>query len=152
MLFRSDAEGLERAIVKVEGVISTLGAEALRSQVVFARARVREIRGDWETALAEYRRAIEMEPAATGWRRGAARCLRKLGRLDEAVAEIDQVFLLSPYAPRTLVELAKIEIERGSPEVAATHLERALAVWSAADRGYAPADEARALLTSLAAG
>ncbi|MDH3734374.1 MAG: tetratricopeptide repeat protein [Gemmatimonadota bacterium] len=147
-----DPDGLEAAIAKVEGVIQTLGVEALRSNVVFAGGRVLELRGDCASALSEYRRAIEMDPAATAWGRAAARCLRTLGRADEAASELEPVFVRSPNAPRSLVELAMIESERGNLDLAVAHLERALDVWAGADPGYAPAEEARSLLAGLAGG
>ena len=96
-----------------------------------------------------FRRSLELDPTSVAARRSAAACLRTLGRLDEAAAEIEVLLVRSPLAPRTLVEYARIEIDRGNEAEAVTHLETALSVWAEADAGYVRADEARALLATL---
>lgn len=146
-----DAEGLERAVEEAELAVEELRLDVLRPAVVAGRGRLLELRGDCEAALVEFRRVLELEPARSG-SLPAARCLRKLGRLEEAASELDALLVPEPYAPEALVELARVEAARDNPDVARGHLERALEVWSAADPGFEPAAEARDLLASLPGG
>ena len=78
-----------------------------------------------------------------------ARCLRTLGRLDEAAAELALLLETTPYAAHSLVELARVESARGNVDAASEALAKALDTWSEADPAYAPAADARALADSL---
>ncbi len=144
-----DADALQAAIAKAEAMIESLGFETFRANVTFARGRLAELRGDCEGALPLYDRALELDPTASRWRTSAARCLRALGRLDQAAAELDEALRSRPFAPEALVELARVEIDRGSRDAAVAHLEKALLVWAEADAGYQPAEDARAALAAL---
>ncbi|MCG8467996.1 MAG: tetratricopeptide repeat protein, partial [Gemmatimonadetes bacterium] len=147
-----DAEALASAADRVEQAIEALGAEALRPNVLMARGLVLELAGDCETALTNYRAALELAPTADAIRIDIGRCLVTLGRLDEAADELAGALERAPFGPRTLTQMARVEIERGNAEAARAHLERALDVWSDADRSYELASEARDLLASLPNG
>ena len=116
-------------------MIQSLGFEAFRANVTHARGRLAELRGDCEGALALYDQALELDPTASRWRTSAARCLRTIGRLDEAATELDEALRARPFAPEALVELARVERERENPDAAIAHFEKALLVWAEADAG-----------------
>ncbi len=63
--------------------------------------------GDQEAALAAYDRAIALQPDFAMWRRNRASALIELGRLEEAIAELESARGLEPDAPR----LAEMERE-----------------------------------------
>ncbi|MBS0657161.1 MAG: protein kinase [Verrucomicrobia bacterium] len=62
---------------------------------------------DWAAALAEFRRALQLEPSSVVAHTAAARALRRLGRLDEAVAILREGEKLSPNDAYHLVSLAE---------------------------------------------
>ena len=76
---------------------------------------------------------------------------RILDRLDDAAAELDVALARMPYAPRTLLEWARVAHAMGDTAAAIEALEMALDTWAEADAGYAPAAEARVFLEELTA-
>jgi TolB-like protein/DNA-binding winged helix-turn-helix (wHTH) protein len=53
---------------------------------------------NWKAAEAEYRRAVEMNPSSPEARLGYANYLSTLGRHDEALAQVQQIYLVDPLA------------------------------------------------------
>ena len=83
---------------------------------------------------------------------GAGRVLRKMGRLDEAEAELGESLRYVPSLPGAHLELALVLEARGDTAGAVEHLESALAAWENADGDFEPAREARAKLAELGGG
>ena len=146
-----DRAGLEAALAKARAIVSELGFAGLEADIRFGEARVLELHGDCDGALPEYRRAMELRPGSIGWIRDLARCLRNLGRLDEAASELESVLQQGAF-PLHLLELAKVENERGDVDAALAHLDGVLEIWSEADAEYGPAQEARTLSESWREG
>ena len=80
------------------------------------------------------------------------RCLRKLGRHEEARESIASALRVQPYQADYLHEAALVAHADGDDDAARAHLERALEVWREADADFTPAVEARATLTSWRQG
>jgi tetratricopeptide (TPR) repeat protein len=53
---------------------------------------------DWKAAEAEYRRALEINPSSPEAHLGYANYLSTLGRHEEALAQVQQVYLVDPLA------------------------------------------------------
>lgn len=62
---------------------------------------------DWETAESEYRRAIELSPNYAKAHYWLSICLRTMGRLDEALAEVKLAHELDPLMLIITVELGR---------------------------------------------
>ncbi|MDE2876189.1 MAG: tetratricopeptide repeat protein [Gemmatimonadota bacterium] len=134
----------------------------LRSTVIAVLGAIRERAGDHAGALESYRSTIALGPNVDdpcGWNvtRGkphlsAGRVLRKMGRLDEAEAELRESLRYVPSLPGGHLELALVLEARGDTAGAVEHLESALAAWENADGDFEPAREARAKLAELGGG
>lgn len=119
-----------------------------RAGLVADDARIDELVGDHESALAKYRRAAALAPT-TPRHRSIGRTLRELGRLGEAEGTLREALRLSPADPHVHLEMARVLERKSDAADAVEHLRRALAAWENADAEYEPAREARERLAAL---
>jgi tetratricopeptide (TPR) repeat protein len=139
-------------------VADTSVYQNFRATLTADLGRIRERAGDYAAAAESYRAALDIlaDGGILAWSTdrvnfglGAARALRKAGRLDESEAELRQVLLYIPAHPNAHLELALLMEERGDTVGAIEHLQSALAAWENADESYEPAQEARRKLAEL---
>ena len=71
---------------------------------------------DWKGAEAEYRRALEINPSSPEAHLGYANYLSTLGRHDEALAQVQQVYLVDPLAVDSRTEALWIYFFSGRME------------------------------------
>jgi len=90
--------------------------------------------GNVEEALAEYRRAQKLDPAASAIRVETARLLREMGRLDEALAEAKAAVALDDDDTDAHQTLAQLEQIQASGPDAESALKRAAAQYEAVVR------------------
>jgi tetratricopeptide (TPR) repeat protein len=137
-------DSMEWALVGFEKFIDAFRLEVYRSEADFLRARISEMRGDIDDAVAGYQRVIAGNPGRASAYRGLGRCYRKLGRNEEARSELEHSLKLFPSSPATHYQLALLYHDTGDQKTAREHLDRALAVWEDADSTYRDAARARA--------
>jgi tetratricopeptide (TPR) repeat protein len=147
-----DADSLEVAADGLDRVIDAFGLEVLSAYSIYLRGRALELRGDCSQAIISYGRALELVPASTEWNRDLGRCLRKLGRLDEARLQLERVLRVSPSDPQAHYEMALVHSQGGDTERAIEQLRSALDVWEDAEATYRPARAAREKLAELGGG
>jgi tetratricopeptide (TPR) repeat protein len=87
-------------------------------------ARMAEGREDWEGALQRYEAMQAAVRHVGGWT-GAAACLRKLGRDDEAIELLEQACLKFDTRWEPLIALGRIARDHGDLERAAAHFQKA---------------------------
>lgn len=128
--------------------MAALQLYAARRTLAANAAGIDELAGDYATALANYRRAVDIDGVSTP-HRSIGRVLRKLGQLDEAEAALREALRLVPADPRSHLELARIL--EGKPDTAGAveHLRLALSAWADADESFQPARDAREKLAEL---
>ncbi|HSG81462.1 MAG TPA: tetratricopeptide repeat protein, partial [Gemmatimonadota bacterium] len=144
-----DPDSLELAADGLDRIVGAFGLEQLSAYSVYLRGRALELRGDCGQAIISYERALELAPFTAEWHRDVGRCLRKLGRLEQATLELQEVFKVSPADPETHYEMAMVYADGGDRRSAIEHLTSALEVWEAAEPQYEPAHEAREKLAEL---
>ncbi len=139
-------------------LLEARGSEGFRWAVMADLGAIQERAGDHAGALESHRAAIALGPELVpcGWNvafgklhLAAGRVLRKMGRLEEAGAELRESLRYVPSLPDAHLELALVLEEEGDVEGAAEHLRRALAAWENADEDFEPARRARARLAEL---
>ena len=128
--------------------IETWGADMMRPILTGDLGRIEEEDGEYALALRHYRDAMSREPTLD-LHRQTGRVLRKMGRLDEAEAELREVLRRVPSDPYAHLEMARVLESLGDTAGAAAHLRSALAAWQPADASFEPAREARAMLADL---
>jgi len=155
-----DAETIRRSLPEIRQLLVTKGAGSLAWLADFLEAESLRLENRCSEAIPLYASAsgppvrsylfgLNRELGADPLTRHAA-CLRRLGRHDEASELLATVLSRVPGEPHARVELARLKAARGDTEGALAELDRALATWAEADRGYRPAAAARALRTELA--
>jgi len=147
-----DVEPARAAAKELEIAIEEQQWEHLRPIWLRGVGSIHELEGDLEGALANFDGLRELQPTDDTVQYLRARCLRKLGRLDDAQSSMEKALLQRPYAARWLHEAALIAHENGQADLAETHLEHALEIWKNADAEYMPAREARETLASWRQG
>jgi tetratricopeptide (TPR) repeat protein/tRNA A-37 threonylcarbamoyl transferase component Bud32 len=136
-------DSMDRAMDDFERFIQAYHLEVLRSESDFLRARISEMRGDLDGAVAGYRRVIDSEPGRASGYRGLGRCYRKMGQNEKARTELEHSLKLLPSSPSTHYQLALLYHDTGKQKLARDHLDQALAVWEDADPTYRDAARAR---------
>ena len=145
LYLKTDREAaLEKAVASLNELIETSKNELMRPLYFNGKARVFEIQGDYAGALAQYEQSLKIAPGSTGIIRNMGKCLREMGKFEEAEARLNESLKLNPYHPKTLYEMAVLKQKMGQSQAADKHLEQALDIWKNADPGYEPAVKARA--------
>jgi len=84
--------------------------------------------GRWEESLAALRLVAEQEPKRLESWLGMGWCLKRLGRLDEAIAALGQGLAASPREPILLYNLACYHALAGRVQAAIEHLTNAISL------------------------
>jgi serine/threonine protein kinase/tetratricopeptide (TPR) repeat protein/TolB-like protein len=138
-----DADNAEKMIDGLEIFIKTWGIESFRFFVFFAQGRINEIRGEYEQAILDYQKSLELAPTELMTLEGMGRCYRKLKVYEKAEKSLQDALKIRPFNPKFNYEIALVYWDWGKEEKALEHLERALYVWENADPEYKPAQKAR---------
>jgi tetratricopeptide (TPR) repeat protein len=139
----------EEALVGMEELIQTLGAENLRQVVVEAQGRIHEDRGEWSQAIEQYSQQLALDPTNLDAKVAIGRCQRQLGELDAAASSIGEALVVTPGDPEANYELALVFEAQGSTAEAREYLQKALLAWESADASFQPAARAREALARL---
>ncbi len=121
------------ALVEVEILVEERQLGFIKDDLFAARGWIHELRGECARAIESYKAALKLEPQDVTRHRSVGRCYRKLGRLDEALAELRKNLKVTPYNPKTHYELALVYADRRETGRAVEHLEVALRVLEGAD-------------------
>ena len=89
-----------------------------------AMAKVKN--ADLEGALADYGRALELDPERPNLWGSRAGILLRTGQIDEALADLDKATELDPGQPAWLVSKAQAELQRGNVDEASALFDRAV--------------------------
>ena len=131
---------------KVQPLYGRTGVEpALLTETAIGftrRGLARIDKGNFEGALADFSRAIEMDPShAPAWHnRGVARY--KTGALDDAIADCSRAIELDPNNPKTWVNRGNARNDMGDRQGARDDYNRAIEV----DPSYAPVWQSRGVI------
>ena len=152
-LDRGDTPAAREAVRDLARFRDAMGGGNWEAYILWAEARADAIEaGNCAGSLERYDEARELRPLARLFALERARCLRALGRLDEAGGEIAWLLARWPGVQEVQVEAARLAAARGDTSAALGLLDDALATWAEADPYYRPAREARALRAELATG
>jgi TolB-like protein/DNA-binding winged helix-turn-helix (wHTH) protein/cytochrome c-type biogenesis protein CcmH/NrfG len=92
---------------------------------------------DWQSAEAAYRRALEINPSSPEARLGYANYLSTLGRHDEALAQVQQVYLVDPLAVDSRIEAIWVYFFSGRMEETVAQARKTLELEPQAGYPYA---------------
>jgi tetratricopeptide (TPR) repeat protein len=121
----------------------------LQNLEFYARARLYELKGEYDHAIREYTKVLEFQPVSKDMHYHIGRCFRKQKEFREAEDHLLEILGVHPFKPDELYELGLVYAEWGKEEKALEYLNRAVSVWEEADPEYEPAINAKELLTKL---
>lgn len=84
--------------------------------------------GDWDSALHPLSRAVESDPGRLEAWLGIGWCLKRLGRLSEAISALESGLESSPQEPILLYNLACYHSLAGNVPAAIEHLTKAISI------------------------
>ncbi len=79
-----------------------------------------------EEAVAEFRKAIELDPMRARYHTALGATLHRMGRLDEAERELKKALIVDHYELMALWDLGALQLRRGEPQKAIATFNRAL--------------------------
>lgn len=144
-----DTVRAEQAAQAIEGIMQQGGIKVLASIVSYGRGRITEARGNCQDALSYYRQSAAADPSDRSIHTHIGRCLGKMGKYDESVAELNKALVAMPASGQANLEMGLLYQERGDAARARQYLEKALRTWPQADAQFKPANQARAALAEL---
>jgi serine/threonine protein kinase/tetratricopeptide (TPR) repeat protein len=138
-----DAEKAEKEIEGVEVLIKTFQFEIFRSEVFEAKGNINELKGDYEKAILNYQKVLELSPTNTMINKEIGRSYGKLKEFKKAEEHLQKVLKKFPFDPEVHYETAIVYWDWGKKGNALEHLKTALDVWKDADPEFKPAIKAR---------
>lgn len=148
-----DAAGTERALGSARGALDfALGSETFQYLYLAAEGDLARWQDDCGRAVPLYRRSLEADPEQSDVRASLAACLLRAGEPGAARDALRDGLALVPADPTLRVAMARVEKSAGHAQAARRELRRALDVWRDADADFAPAREARELLSRWSGG
>ena len=144
-----DPDSIEAVLPSVDSLLARFNYAQFRADRECAAGLAQELRGQFATAIASYRRALEHQPMMRSAQLGLARCERALGDLDRAEAGVREILRARPYHPIALYELAQVYRARGERDAAVRELAKAMGVFADAEPACVWAQRTRAALAEL---
>jgi tetratricopeptide (TPR) repeat protein len=142
-----DADNAEKTLDGIEELINSWGGESFRSYYFYSQGGINEIRGEYEQAILDYQKSLDLAPTDPLPKEGIGRCYRKLKEHEKAEKSLQEVLKIEPFNPKFNYEIALVYWDWGRKEKALEYLNRTLYVWEDADPDYKPAQKARDKLT-----
>ena len=137
-----DADKADNTITGVEDYIKSFGVERMWRVIFSAQGRISELRRQYEQAILNYQKSLEIDPTDASINRFIGRCYRNLKEFKKAEESIQKALKVEPYHPESLYEIALVYHDMDKKERALQYLKKALYVWEDADPGYKPAKKA----------
>jgi len=144
-----EIEKAEESIVKAQQLINSLGQGDLQPAIYSAHAKIHELKDEYEQAIENYRKGLEISPNEKEFFYQIGKCYRNLNKFREAEDNLMIFYNDFSYNPKSNYELGLLYLDLGNQEKALEFLERANEVWKNADSNYKPAQEAKAKLEEL---
>ena len=146
-----DVENTEEYLEKFEATIEERQIEALRPQATFARGKLYELEGDYETAIQQFKINIELATVNPHMDFHIGLCYRKNKQYRKAEEHFQKIIDLHPFWPEELYEFGLVYYEWGKYDKALEYFNRAQSIWENADPEYKPAALLREKLSELEA-
>jgi tetratricopeptide (TPR) repeat protein len=142
-------EEAELAMAGVEELAKDFGEDMLLTNVYYAKGMVSETKEEYDEAIENYEKYLELEPTGINIHRNIGRCFRKLGKLKDAEEQIQIILQNRPFNPKNSYEAALLYLDMGDNEKAIEYLKITNDIWKDADEDYDLANEAREKLEEL---
>lgn len=144
-----DAAQARSAVNDLSAAVEEYSVGVLRPIVAVFDAEVLHLEGAHEASIARCDSALVRNADLRRSLLVRARGERALGRIDAAVATLDEYLRSDPTSPAGSLELARTLVHRGDTSDAIARLETAVAAWQDADTDHADVLEARTMLAAL---
>ena len=144
-----DVEKAEAYIPEANELAVGFGEEMLQINIVYAEAKISEIKGEYNAAIEKYKTFLEARPNSHKINRRIGKCYRLMGEFRKAEEHLEIALKYFPYSPKNNLEMGLIYLEQGDVQKAREHLEIANDIWKDADPDFEPALEAKTKLQEL---
>jgi len=108
-----------------------------------AKGNINELKGDYEEAILNYQKTLELTPTDSMINKEIGRSYGKIKQFKKAEEHLQIALKKFPFDPEVHYEIAVVYWDWGKKGKALEHLKTALEVWKDADPEFKPAIKAR---------
>jgi tetratricopeptide (TPR) repeat protein len=137
------------AIARAEELVQEFGEANLMFKMYEARAKVDERQENFQEAIENYNKILEISATSYDVYADISRCYRHLKEFGKAEEAIQTALRYRPFDPLNNYEAGCLYLDMGDEAEAQSFLTRAVEIWEDADPDYDMANAARELHASL---
>jgi serine/threonine protein kinase/tetratricopeptide (TPR) repeat protein len=123
--------------------------ESIRADIIELQGRFHEMKGEYEQAIAAYKKSLESRPTYPDTNVLIGRTYRKLRDFKKAEEYLKKNLITSPFDPELHYEISLLYIDMKSNAKGEEHLNIALNIWKNADLGIPKVEDAKKKLAEL---
>ena len=146
-----EVENLEKTLEEFEAFVEARQLEIFENVILFARAKLHELKGEYDLAIQQHTKHLDLQPANISMHFHPGRCCRLKGDYKKAEEHLEKVLAIFPFWPDANYELGLVYTDWGKDDKALEYLRKANSIWEDADPGYEPAAKVREKLAELEA-
>ena len=146
-----EVENLEKDLEEFEAFVEAMQLEIFENVILFARGKLHELKGEYDLAIQQHTKHLELQPANISMHFHPGHCYRLKGDYKKAEEHLEKVLAIFPFWPDANYELGLVYADWGKDDKALEYFRKVQSIWENADPDYEPAMKAREKLAELEA-
>lgn len=144
-----DAENIEENLEELVTIAEARELGVFQFFLEFARGKVHELRGEYDLAIQQYTKVLELTPTNKSKHLDLGRCYRLKKDYKKAEEHMQEILAIHPFWPEENVEMGLVYADWGKNDKALEYFKKAQSIWEEADPNYTPAIEVREKINEL---
>ncbi len=147
-----NVENIEENLEEVVAIAEARELGIFQFFLEFARGKVHELRGEYDLAIQQYKKVLDLTPANKSKHFDLGRCYRLKKDYKKAEQHMQEILAIHPFWPEENYEMGLVYADWGKNDKALEYFKKAQGIWEDADPDYEPAMMAREKLAEVEAG
>jgi len=136
-----DAENMEENLEEVVAFAEARELGVLQFFLEFVRGKLHELRGEYDLAIQQYNKVLDLTPSNKSKHLDLGRCYRLKKDYKKAEEHMQEILGIHPFWPEENYELGLVYADWGKTEKALEFFHKAQSIWEDADPDYKPAQK-----------